>query len=107
MVGVGSESPSKTFIRPLFSATKTRPSLENSTFVGLDRSSNTTLSRNPGESVGAASTEVESSETVAMTTANDNVANTPNIRGVPAVFLAAMASFHSKTGHHKTGSRLH
>src|SRR5215210_4755648 len=88
VVGVGSESPSNTLIRPLFSATKTRPSSENSTFVGLERPPSTTSSRNPVESVGAASTDAESSETVARRTANDNVAHTQSIRDLPEIILA-------------------
>ena len=44
IVGVGSDRLSKTLIRPLFSATKTRPSDANSTDVGLVRPVKTVVS---------------------------------------------------------------
>ena len=50
-VGVGSVRLSKTLIRPLFSATKTRPSGEKRTTVGLVRPLKTTVSWKPLGSV--------------------------------------------------------
>ena len=47
MSGVVSERPLKTLIKPLFSATNTRPSGENRTAVGAFRPLNTVASVKP------------------------------------------------------------
>ena len=58
-VGVVSERLSKTFSIPLFSATKTRPSVEKRTFVGFVRPEKTTESEKPaGRLEGVAATVV-------------------------------------------------
>ena len=51
MVGVGSSKLSKTLMRPLFSATKTRPSEANWTTVGWAKPVIVGLSWNPGVAV--------------------------------------------------------
>src|SRR5919106_3800566 len=53
-VGSVSERLSKSLMMPLFSATNTRPSGENSTTVGYSRPSKTTESWKPGGSGGGA-----------------------------------------------------
>jgi hypothetical protein len=52
-VGVGSPRPSKTLIRPLFSATNTLPSGANLTTVGLVSPLNAVVSWNPAGTVPA------------------------------------------------------
>jgi hypothetical protein len=50
-VGEVAERLEKTLMRPLFSATKTRPSGEKRTTVGFDNPEKTTDSENPGGNV--------------------------------------------------------
>jgi hypothetical protein len=53
MVGVVAERVAKTFMKPLFSATKTRPSGEKRTAVGSVNPERTTDSENPAGKVAA------------------------------------------------------
>src|SRR5919202_4499297 len=85
IVGVVSERLSKTLIKPLFSATKTRPSLENLTVVGWVRPLITVDSVKPEGSVDAASAATGGSKAkriAAKATAAAKAANTPKDREV-------------------------
>jgi hypothetical protein len=123
VVGVGSERLSKTLIKPLFSATKTRPSLENWTVVGSFRPLKTTFSWKPEGSVATAFAEAEGSRTI-ITAARAAVAVTASaLSGRETKFCSfAVIRFpsgedlltsprllpHSKTGYpYSAGSRLH
>src|SRR6266540_1217746 len=101
MVGVGSSSESNTLIRPLFSLTNTRPSGENTTFVGLDKPLKTTCSLKPvgttAACAGASGTAISAAGTnsnpmIAVSNRRNGMAQRTHILAPPGKYLDAQPS---------------